>query len=105
MTMLLPLTCVVCKSSCPVVNYARVGVNEEEINGIIAQAELEVSFTVPPPVLLPQEDIQLQGQPPNPSETRVNTQFSIAAGPGCAVAYSTCKSLRMTRLRGKGSNQ
>lgn len=79
--MLLPLTCIVCKRSCLVLNHARVGVNEEEIHCTIAQAEHEVSFAVPPPVLLPQEDIQLQDQPPNPSAIiiimKTNTPSSI----------------------------
>ena len=57
----LSLTCVVRKGSCLVVPHARVGINEEEVHGTTtAQAELEVSFTVPPPVLLPQGDVQLQ---------------------------------------------
>lgn len=50
---LLLLTCVVCKGSCLVVAHARIGIDEEEVHGTSPQAELEISFTVPPPVLLP----------------------------------------------------
>ena len=76
----------VCKCSCLIVAHARIGVNEEQVHRTAAQAKLEISFAVPPPVLLPQGHIQLQHKPkplsPSPSALAIMCAQGVWGGDG-----------------------